>query len=106
MSKFRMAAVCALSLLLAACASAGSASIKNETEESVKAKIIEGTTTKEQVRALFGAPYDKDIADDGKEVWQYDYANANMFAQSKRKTLMVVFNNNVVYRYVMNDTSY
>ena len=66
--------VIGLPLFVAACTTTqnGSASIANETHDSVEAKIRNGVTTKSQVLAMYGNPV-KDFTDSsGHEEWVYD----------------------------------
>ena len=64
-----------LSLLLVnGCAgTAGSREIKDETQESINSKIIKGTTTKQDIHAMFGDPMQTNFTDSGNEVWHYDF---------------------------------
>lgn len=58
-------------LTLAGCSSVGNQSLKNETQESVKTKIVKGKTTKQDVLASFGEPDSRSLID-GEEQWSYD----------------------------------
>ncbi|MEH4626305.1 outer membrane protein assembly factor BamE [Phytobacter diazotrophicus] len=99
-----------VSLMLTGCVSSGNQALKTETQESVKAKLIKGKTTKEDVQANFGAPYSRATQDDGNEVWSYVMHNSQMNATSfipvvglftggsdnQSKTLQITFKNNTV----------
>jgi outer membrane protein assembly factor BamE (lipoprotein component of BamABCDE complex) len=101
------------SLMLAGCVSSGNQMLKSETQESVKAKLIKGKTTKEDVQANFGAPYSRSTLDSGEEVWSYVMHNSQMNATSfipvvglftggsdnQSKTLQITFNGNVVNKW-------
>jgi len=103
-------------LALSACASGGNESIKNETASSVDAKIHDGVTTKEQVRAAYGDPVATDFTDSGHEKWTYTFSNtksdvANFIPlygdlrqgqHGSEKHLTVIFNGNVVWHHSMN----
>jgi len=61
-------------LTLAGCMSAGNDSLRQESEASISQKIVEGKTTKAQVRADFGSPLKTSFTDSGLEIWEYDLA--------------------------------
>ncbi len=44
------------SLLLVACANTGNESMKGMTEDKAQATIVEGKTTKAQIKGMFGSP--------------------------------------------------
>ncbi|EHA6622781.1 hypothetical protein JMB75_004475, partial [Salmonella enterica] len=62
-------------LTLAGCSSVGNQSLKNETQESVKTKIVKGKTTKQDVLASFGEPDSRSLID-GEEQWLYTMYNS------------------------------
>jgi hypothetical protein len=57
--------------------------------EPVK-KIVNGTTTRDEIRATFGEPYQKGI-DNGGESWTYYRVNYRGSAPVQSKELYVVF---------------
>ncbi|MBN3055176.1 META domain-containing protein [Pectobacterium brasiliense] len=63
-----------VSLTLSGCYSFGNQTLKNVTQEDVKAKIVKGKTTKSEVLTTFGEP-DKRIASDNEEKWSYSMHN-------------------------------
>ncbi|MBA5239177.1 hypothetical protein H2Y54_21940 [Pectobacterium aroidearum] len=63
-----------VSLTLSGCYSFGNQTLKNVTQEDVKAKIVKGKTTKSEVLTAFGEP-DKRIASDDEEKWSYSMHN-------------------------------
>lgn len=95
---------------LTACVSSGNQELKNETQESVKTKLLKGKTTKEEVTSQFGEPYSRSTLDSGEEVWSYAMHNSQMSATSyipiiglfaggrdnQSKTLQITFNGKVV----------
>ncbi len=104
---------------LAACASNGNKSLKDESETSVQNKMVEGKTTKVEVQAMFGAPLKTSFTDDGLEAWTYEFKDlsadgmsyvpfANWFTATSsgtKKELVVEFDTqNVVKRYSMNES--
>lgn len=105
-------------LALTGCASTGNESLRKETESSVAQKIVQGKTTKSEVRAMFGSPTKTTFTDGGLEVWNYDFANVsadaisyvpivNLFgasASGKKKELVVMYDDqHVVRRYSMSE---
>ncbi|MEI7087757.1 hypothetical protein LHL03_08790 [Pectobacterium carotovorum] len=63
-----------VSLTLSGCYSFGNQTLKNVTQEDVKAKIVKGKTTKSEVLTVFGEP-DKRITSDDEEKWSYSMHN-------------------------------
>ena len=68
-------------LAFAGCSSVGNQSLSNETQESVKTKIVEGKTTKQEVLASFGEPDSRSLID-GEEQWSYTMYNSQSKATS------------------------
>ena len=91
--------------LAAGCASVGNEKLRNETETSIQGKIIEGTTTKAQIRAALGSPLKTSFTDGGQEISTYEFTNVsadaisfvpivNLFgasASGKKKELVILF---------------
>ncbi|MBF0557383.1 MAG: hypothetical protein HQL08_01240 [Nitrospirae bacterium] len=87
------------------CASAGNQSLRNETEVTVSQKVVEGKTTREEIRAMFGSPASTSFTDGGLEIWKYELANmhgdavnylpiVNLFGRSAsgtKKELVVLY---------------
>lgn len=107
-----------IAFALTGCASVGSESLRKETESSVSQKIVQGKTTKSEVRAMFGSPTKTTFTDGGLEVWNYDFTNVsadaisyvpivNLFgasASGKKKELVVLYDNeNIVKRFSMSE---
>ena len=105
--------------LATACASAGNEQLRNETETSINGKIIEGSTTKAQIRSTFGSPLKTSFTDGGLEVATYEFTNVsadaisfvpivNLFgasASGKKKELVVLFDKSgIVQRYSMSES--
>jgi hypothetical protein len=70
------AAVVTTVVALGGCASAGNQQVRTETMETVGEKVVKGSTTKTQVKALYGEPGSVNLTDGGSEVWHYEYAHA------------------------------
>jgi hypothetical protein len=95
-------------LVLASCmtGSGGNQTLKNESESTVTAKLINNVTTQSEVKAMFGSPYETTYTDGGLEIWKYrlddmraDAINyvpiVNWFGSSfsgTRKELVLLFN--------------
>ena len=117
--KYLTLSVCLTSvLLLAGCASSGNESIKNETTQTLQTKIIDGVTTKDQVRAQFGDPLETGFTDSGHEIWKYVFTKSkqngtnfipyyNAFSSGsngKAKSLTIIFNDDKVWHHSLSDS--
>lgn len=108
-------------LNLSGCASSagGNEKLRAETEASVQKKIAEGTTTKQDVRKVFGSPFSTSFTDGGFEVWKYEFNNVsadavayipvvNLFgatASGTKKELVIMFDKQgVVQRFSMSES--
>lgn len=104
---------------LAGCASVGSENLRYESEATVQTKIIEGKTTKNDVRRTFGSPNKTSFTDGGSEVWNYEFSKVtadavnyipvvNWFGSSAsgtKKELVVLFDKaGTVQRYSMSES--
>jgi hypothetical protein len=106
MKNYLIAAACVLFIFGCATGSGGNQTLKNESESSVTAKIINGVTTQSEIKAMFGSPYETTYTDGGLEIWKYrlddmraDAINyvpiVNWFGTSfsgTRKELVLLFN--------------
>ena len=111
--------VIGLPLFVAACAESGNTSIKNATYASVDAKIHDGVTTKDQVRAMYGDPAKVAFTDSGHEEWQYIFMTGRTDARNfipvvgdlvqrghgHEKTLTIIFNGNVVWHHALSNSA-
>ncbi|MFC7513874.1 hypothetical protein ACFQUU_02530 [Herbaspirillum sp. GCM10030257] len=106
-------------IFLTGCASVGNETLRAESEQTVTTKIVEGKTTKNEIRTMFGSPMKTSFTDGGLEIWNYEFSNVsadaisyvpiiNMFggsASGKKKELVVLFeSNNTVKRYSMSES--
>lgn len=57
-------------LPLSACTTYGNKSLKNETQQTVKTKIVKGKTTQQEILAAFGEPQTR-ASNDSQEMWSY-----------------------------------
>ena len=118
-NKFVAAASLLAVIGLSGCASVGNETLRTESESSVQSKLVEGKTTKPQVRAMFGSPLKTSFTDGGLEIWTYEFSKVsadavsyipivNLFgasASGTKKELVVMFNKeNVVQRFSMSES--
>ncbi len=81
MSKIKTVAMLSVLLLpmaTGACSNSGNKTLKNATQASVDAQIIDGVTTKEQVKQMFGDPLNVNYTDSGKEIWKYEMVHSSV----------------------------
>ena len=115
----KLTAIAFLAVSLIGCASVGNETLRQESETSIQGKIVEGKTTKAQVREIFGSPLKASFTDSGLEVWNYEFSNVsadaisyvpivNLFGASASGTkneLVVLFDkSSVVQRFTMNES--
>lgn len=107
-------------LFLTACASVGNESLRSESENSVQSKIVEGKTSKNEVRAMFGSPLKTSFTDGGLEIWTFEFSKVsadavsyipivNLFgatASGTKKELVVLFDKKgLVQRFSMSESA-
>jgi outer membrane protein assembly factor BamE (lipoprotein component of BamABCDE complex) len=104
--------------LISACSSSGNMKLQHENQTSIAQKIKQGTTTKQQVYAMLGAPVETTFTDKGQEIAKYEFTRMtptarnfipyNFFSQvnnGKRKELVILFDNkDLVKKFVMNES--
>ena len=105
---------------LGACASAGNMPLRNESSQTVAARIVEGKTTKQEVQDAYGQPTTTSFTDGGSEIWTYRYSYATpkavnfvpvigIFAGGadvQSKELVLLFDkNNVVTKYSFRESA-
>lgn len=119
MKRIAMIALIATSLILAGCASSGNKHLQKETETSVQTKIVEGKTTKAEVKGMFGSPESVNFTDGGNEIWKYAFAKIKVSGKSfipfyglfhngatgTKKELTILFNGDVVKKYTMSESA-
>ncbi len=108
-------------LILSACATQGNQTIKEETQSSVSTKVMEGKTTKAEVRQLFGDPMSTTFTDSGNEIYKYEFIDSqakainfipfvNLFKsgmEGTKKTLTILFDSQgIVKKYSMDASKY
>ncbi|NDI86735.1 hypothetical protein [Undibacterium crateris] len=119
MKKYACVTALVASICLMGCASVGNESLRKESESTARQKIVEGKTTKDEVRRMFGSPLKTSFTDGGLEIWNYEFSNVsadaisfvpivNLFgasASGKKKELVVLFDQaNVVKRFSMSES--
>jgi outer membrane protein assembly factor BamE (lipoprotein component of BamABCDE complex) len=102
------------------CASTGNEKLRTESESTVQQKIVEGKTTKSEVRTMFGSPLKTSFTDGGLEIWTFEFSKVsadavsyipivNLFggsASGTKKELVVMFDKaNVVQRFSMSESA-
>jgi hypothetical protein len=110
-------ALVAVSLL--GCASTGNESLRQESEATINQKLIEGKTTKAEVRSMFQSPTTTSFTDAGLEIWKYELSRmsadavnyipvVNWFGSSTsgtKKELVVLFDDKgILKRYSMSES--
>lgn len=118
MKKF-VAGFIALSIVTG-CVSSGNAALKDQTNETMRQRLAEGMSQNE-VRAAIGDPFNVSYTDGGLEIWNYEYIEGQMTAQSfipiasmfssgvegKKKQLVILFDEDAkVKRFTMSDSDY
>jgi len=119
MNFLHTSAVLLLAAALAGCAATGNEKLKAESESSVNQKLVEGKTTKQEVRAIFGSPLKTTFTDSGLEIWTYEFVNVSADAVSfipivgsfgssasgTKKELVVLFDKaGLIQRYSMSES--
>ena len=109
----------AVAILSAGCASVGNEALRAASEASVASKIIEGKTTKSEIRTMFGSPIKTSFTDGGLEIWNFEFSNValdpigyvpviNWFGSTssgKKKELVVLFDqDSKVRRFSMSES--
>ena len=109
-------AIVATALIVSGCASAGNEKVRTETMDTVSQKVVRGTTTATQIKAMYGEPTSVNLSDGGNEIWKYEYSHATVkgatfipivgiFAGgtdvNKNEVLFIFDNNKVMQNYTV-----
>jgi outer membrane protein assembly factor BamE (lipoprotein component of BamABCDE complex) len=109
----------ALALAFSGCMSSGNESLRKESEQSVAQKIVEGKTTKAEIKKMFGSPSKTTFTDGGLETVTYELAKMKAdgvnyiplvgllgtSASGTKKELVILFDNDgVVKKYSMSES--
>lgn len=104
---------------LSGCASVGNEKLRAESESTVAQKIVEGKTTKAEIRTMFGSPLKTSFTDGGLEIWNFEFTKVSADAVSyiplvglfggsasgKKKELVLMFDqNSIVKRFSMSES--
>ena len=57
---------------LGGCVSSGNEKLRHETGATIQQKVVEGKTTKAEIRQKFGDPLTTSFTDGGSEIWNYE----------------------------------
>lgn len=83
-------------LPLTACTTYGNKSLKDESQQTVKAKIVKGKTTQQEVLATFGEPQTR-ASNDGQEMWFYSSMSGENQISNYIPGLALLKNSNTAY---------
>ena len=108
---------------LVGCADVGNKSIKDVDSKQVEATLTQGVTTKAEVEAIFGDPYETSFTDGGQVIYKYQYDDASYFtpetvgsvvltlglagvkSKGKRNELTILFDeNDIVKKFNMSNS--
>lgn len=101
-------------MVFAGCSSTGNESLREESEASIASKIVEGQSTKSEVRAAFGSPLITSFTDGGLEIWKFELSKMKADAvnyiplvnllggtsSGTKKQLVILFDENDVVKKV------
>lgn len=104
-------------LPLTACTTYGNKSLKDESQQTVKTKVVKGKTTQQDVINAFGEPQTR-ATNDGQEMWSYSSMSGESqisnyipglallknSSTAHMNSLEIWFNGNVVDRYNFSQT--
>lgn len=111
---FKHIIILVLPLMIVGCASSGNSFLKKESLDTIESKIVQGQTTKQEIRNAYGDPLLTSFTDSGNEIWTYQLDQMSLDALSlinplkntyngTRKQLVIMFDSRgVVSRYNMN----
>ena len=117
--RFFLAASLSLAMLTLGCASVGNETLRSESEGTISQKMVEGKTSKAEVRKMFGSPMKTTFTDGGLEIWTYEFSKVSadavsyipivsMFGGSSsgtKKELVVMYDDKgLVQRYAMSES--
>ncbi|MFT8886535.1 MAG: hypothetical protein ABF946_10075, partial [Acetobacter papayae] len=105
-SCLKIASLLVLMTPVSACSSAGNTAIRNESSITVDSKIIDGKTTKSDIKKMFGDADSVDYRDKNTEIWKYSFKKSHYapfameafqsVAKGEKKTLTVLFERDIV----------
>ncbi|MCQ7061293.1 hypothetical protein QNN86_14255 [Citrobacter sp. C348] len=83
-------------LPLTACTTYGNKSLKDESQQTVKTKIVKGKTTQQDVINAFGQPQTR-ATNDGQEMWSYSSMSGESQISNYIPGLALLKNSNTVH---------
>ncbi len=87
----------ALTVIILAVFFSGCGTVGRNFDESLYANIAKGTTTQNDIQAMFGPPFKKGVQN-GLPVWTYEYNYVNSFGTDIVKDMIIVFEKNGVVK--------
>ena len=119
----KLLSILAIFTFLVGCADVGNKSIKDVDSKQVEATLTQGVTTKAEVEAIFGDPYETSFTDGGQVIYKYQYDDASYFtpetvgsvvltlglagvkSKGKRNELTILFDeNDIVKKFNMSNS--
>lgn len=102
-------------VILSGCSSSGNERVEKETASTVSQKIIDGQTTKEQIKQYYGDPDNVEFKTKDQEVWTYEFSKTRMpmfvstpFQQvykTNKKTITIYFEKNIVVNHAFSSAN-
>ncbi|MCG4260733.1 hypothetical protein K6W36_09055 [Acetobacter senegalensis] len=102
-------------VILPSCSSSGNQRVAKETEASVSQKIIDGQTTKQQIKEYYGDPESVEFKTKDQEVWTYEFSKTKipMFVstpfqqvyRTNKKTITIYFEKNIVVNHAFSSAN-
>ncbi|WP_320740156.1 hypothetical protein [Enterobacter sp. 241F3] len=83
-------------LPLTACTTYGNKSLKDESQQTVKTKIVKGKTTQQDVINAFGQPQTR-ATNDGQEMWSYSSMSGESQISNYIPVLALLKNSNTAH---------
>ncbi|MFQ5483146.1 MAG: outer membrane protein assembly factor BamE [Nitrospinaceae bacterium] len=78
-------------LIIGAWLLAGCGTVGKEFDMALTKAVVNGQTTKQEVRSMFGKPFKTGIQN-GEEIWIYERSQYSVMGNDFSKNLIVVFN--------------
>ena len=119
----KLLSILAIFTFLVGCADVGNKSIKDVDSKQVEATLTQGVTTKAEVEAIFGDPYETSFTNGGQVIYKYQYDDASYFtpetvgsvvltlglagvkSKGKRNELTILFDeNDIVKKFNMSNS--
>ena len=105
-------------LVIAACSSSTNKNFKENNDQQISSMIVEGSTTKQEIKTMFGEPTDIDFDKGGREKWTYSYSEASKNPinfipvvsvlngqDGKTRKMVIVFDGDAVLRYAISENN-